>query len=83
MPTIVFLLQCTNALCNGLVTKLRLFLGILPTSLHRQNQILTNELSVYQERLGRKISSKLPIMRFHQSKQSVLMDRFADDGKLG
>jgi len=40
--------------------------------------------SVYQEKPGRKISLELPIMRFHRSKQMVLMmDRFADDGKLG
>jgi len=44
--------------------------------LHRQNQILMNGPSAYQEKLVRKISSKLLIMRFHRSKQSVLMKSF-------
>ena len=34
------------------------------------------ELGVFQEKLGKKISSKLPIMKFHRSKQSVLMKSF-------
>jgi len=36
-------------------------------------QIPMRELDVSQEKFGRKNSSKLPIMKFHRSKQSVLM----------
>ena len=43
-------------------------------------------LGAFREKFGRKTSSKLPITKFHRSKQlvlmRVLMDRFADDGKL-
>ena len=30
----------------------------------------------FQGKFGRKISSRLPIMKFHRSKQSVLMKNF-------
>jgi len=73
---VVFLPQCTNALCSGLEIRLRLSLVILLTSLHRQSQTLMSEPSVYREKRGRKISSELLIMRFHRSKQSVLMKSF-------
>ena len=73
MPTVVSLPQCINALFNRLVIKLKSSLEIIPTSLHRQSQILMSEPGAYEEKPGRNISSKLPIMRFHRSKQSVLM----------
>jgi len=76
MPTAVSLPQCINTLFNGLVIKLKSFLEILLTSLHQQSQILMNELGAYQGKSRRKISLKLPIMKFHRSKQSVLMKSF-------
>jgi len=45
-------------------------------SLHRQGQILMREPDAFQEKFGRKISSRLPIMKFHRAKQSVLMRNF-------
>jgi hypothetical protein len=87
MQIVVFPLQFINALCSGLEIKLKLSLVILLTSLHRQSQTTMSEPNACQERFGRKISSGLPIMRFHRSKQlvlmKILMDRFTDDGKLG
>jgi hypothetical protein len=71
-----FLLQCINASYNGLGIKLRLFLVILLISSHRQNQILMNEPNAYQEKFGKNSSLRLPIMKFHQSKQSVLKKSF-------
>jgi len=44
--------------------------------LHRQRQILMKGSGASQEKFGRKTSSKLPIMKFHRSKQSVLMKSF-------
>ena len=76
MPIVVSLLQCINALFNGLEIKFKSSLEILPTSLHRLSQILMSEPGAYQRKPGRKIFSKLLIMRFHRSKQSVLMMNF-------
>ena len=45
-------------------------------SLHRQSQILMREPDAFHEKIGRKIFSRLPIMEFHRSKQSVLMRNF-------
>jgi len=45
-------------------------------SLHQQWQILMKGLDVFHEKFGRRIFSKLPIMKFHRSKQSVLMKGF-------
>ena len=45
-------------------------------SLHRQKQIPMKGLGVSREKFGKRISSKLPIMKFHRSKQSVLMKSF-------
>ena len=45
-------------------------------SLHRQSQILTRGLDAFQGKFGRKIFSKLLIVKFHRSKQSVLMKSF-------
>jgi len=44
--------------------------------LHRQRQTPMNGLGVFQEKLGKMIFSRLPIMKFHRSKQSVLMKVF-------
>ena len=44
--------------------------------LHRQKQTPTKELGVFQERFWKEISSRLPIMKFHRSKQSVLTKVF-------
>jgi len=45
-------------------------------SSHRQKQIPMKGPGASQERFERRISSKLPIMKFHRSKQSVLMRSF-------
>jgi len=45
-------------------------------SLHQQSLILMREPDVFQEKFRRRIFSRLPIMRFHRSKQSVLMKSF-------
>jgi len=45
-------------------------------SLHRRNQTPMSGPGAYEERFGRNISSRLPIMKFHRSKQSVLMKSF-------
>jgi len=37
-----------------------------------------SELDAYREKPGRKSSSELLIMRFHRSKQSVVMKSFKD-----
>jgi len=44
--------------------------------LHRQRQILMRGPGAFQEKFGRRIFSKLPITKFHRSKQSVLMTSF-------
>jgi len=56
--------------------KIEIFPGILLMSSHRQRQIPMRRLGVFQEKFGKRISSKLPIMRFHRSKQSVLTRSF-------
>ena len=76
MSTVMFLLQRINALFSGLETRLRLSLVILLTSLHQQSQTLMSGPGACQGKLGKKISSELPIMKFHRSKQSVLMKSF-------
>ena len=76
MLIVVFLLQCINASYSGLGIRLRLSLVILLISSHRQNQILISGLNAYQEKLGKKSSLELLIMKFHRSKQSVLKKRF-------
>ena len=58
------------------VTRLKLSPGILHMSLHRQSQILMRRLDTFQGMFGRKIFSKLPIMKFHRSMQSVQMKNF-------
>ena len=58
------------------VTRLRLSREILLMLSHRQRQTPTKELGVFQEKFGKRIFSKLPIMKFHRSKQSVLMKVF-------
>ena len=58
------------------VTRSKLSREILPMLLHRQRQTPMKELGVFQEKFGKKISSKLPIMKFRRSKQSVLMKSF-------
>jgi len=45
-------------------------------SLHRQNQILMIGPNASHGKFGQKIFSRLPIMKFHRSKQSVLMRNF-------
>jgi len=56
--------------------KIELSRKILPMLLHRQKRTLMKELGVFQERSGKEISSRLPIMKFHRSKQSVLTKVF-------
>jgi len=65
MPIVVFLLQCTSAWFSGYETKLKLSLEILHMSLHRQSQILMRGLDAFQGKFGRKIFSKLSIIKFH------------------
>jgi len=45
--------------------KLKLSLEILLILLHQRSQILMSGLSAYREKPGKRISSRLPIMRFH------------------
>jgi len=45
-------------------------------SLHRQSRILMRGPDVFQGKFGRRIFSRLPIMKFHRFKQSVLMKSF-------
>jgi len=45
-------------------------------SLHQPKQILMKGPDAFQERFERRIFSKLSIMKFHRSKQSVLMRSF-------
>jgi len=45
-------------------------------SSHRQRQILMKGPDAFQEKFGRRIFSKLPTMKFNQSKESVLMKGF-------
>ena len=56
--------------------KIEIVPGILHTSLHRQRQILMKRPDVFQGKFGIRTFSKLPIMKFHRSKQSVLMKSF-------
>jgi hypothetical protein len=76
MLIVVFLLQCITASYNRLGIKLKLFLVILLISSHRKNQILMNKPNAYQEKFGKKSYSRLPIIKFHRSKQSVLKKNF-------
>jgi len=45
-------------------------------SSHRQKQILMKGPDAFQVRFGKRIFSKLPIMKFHRSKQSVMTKSF-------
>jgi len=45
-------------------------------SSHQQRRILMKGPGASREKFGKKISSRLPIMKFHRSKQSVLMRSF-------
>jgi hypothetical protein len=56
--------------------KIEIVLGDSSYVIASQRQTPMKELGVFQEKFGRKIFSRLLIMKFHRSKQSVLMKVF-------
>jgi len=52
--------------------KIEIVPGDLLMSSHRQRQTPMRELGVFEEKFGKRISLRLPIMKFHRSKQSIL-----------